>query len=104
MTDKQREICEANGWSVYEYNGTIELSKYSPANEEHLLTLVDDETIAEQVMEAYENFDVDRHAEMWIPERGQGGVPETIKEIVEDAEAIKAMIKELADALKEKFR
>lgn len=36
---------------------------------------------------------------MWIPERGKGDCPESISELVEDAEAIKDMIFELWDAL-----
>ena len=50
----------------------------------------------------YEDFDVDEHIEMWIEARrnGTAGVP-SIRELVEDAEAIEAMILELSQTLRD---
>ena len=85
MLDKAEEL----DWfySVYvepsQNNRTyVEMEKYSPAGTEDLWDYAD-------------NFDVDGHVEMWLPERGKGGCPSTARELVEDAEAIVEMMKEL---------
>lgn len=40
---------------------------------------------------------------MWIEARGKvSGVPESIRELIEDAEEIQEMLNDLADALEEK--
>ena len=46
-----------------------------------------------------DDFDVDEHVELWIEGRGKNGVPATARELVEDAEAIRDMLNELAVAL-----
>lgn len=56
----------------------------------------------DSVREYANDFDPDEHAEMWIEGRGRNGVPESVKELIEDAYAIKQMIYELADALEGK--
>jgi hypothetical protein len=53
------------------------------------------ESFLKDLWDYADNFDVDEHVEMWIPERGKRGCPSTARELVEDAEAIKEMIKEL---------
>ena len=42
-----------------------------------------------------DDFDIDEHVEGWIPERGKGGCPSSIRELSADAEVIKDMILEL---------
>lgn len=51
------------------------------------------------VREYADGFDVDEHVELWIEGRGKNGVPATARELVEDAEAIRDMLNELAVAL-----
>lgn len=46
-----------------------------------------------------EDFDEDEHVELWVGGRGKRGVPETVRELVEDAKAIQKMLYELAEAL-----
>lgn len=92
-----------NGWHCEERN-YIELEKYSPAGEDFSMIIDFDvdspiNSFLENLKEYSEDFDIDEHVEMWIPKRGKGGCPESISELVEDAEAIKNMIFELWDAL-----
>lgn len=92
-----------NGWHCEERN-YIELEKYSPAGEDFSMIIDFDmdspiNSFLENLKEYSEDFDVDEHVEMWIPSRGKRGCPESISELVEDAEAIKDMIFELWDAL-----
>lgn len=78
----------------------VEMEKYSPAGEDFIMIIDSDvenqaETFLKNLWDYADNFDVDDHVEMWIPKRGKGGCPATARELVEDAEAIVEMIKEL---------
>ena len=46
-----------------------------------------------------EGFDSDENVELWVGMRGEGGVPETVRELVEGAEAIKKIYLDAAEAL-----
>ena len=46
------------------------------------------------------DFDIDEHASMHIENRGKFGIPSSVSVLVKDAEDIKDMLKELADAVK----
>lgn len=97
---KIKEIAERLGWRVSEYDdGTMDLSKYSPAGEDFSFTVNAKES-EKEIYEFYNSFDVDEHVEMWIEARKSGtpGVPST-RELVEDAEDIYKMLKELASAV-----
>lgn len=101
MNDKHREICENLGWKIIECSdGDYELEKWSPAGEDIIFD-VSAKKFVESVREYADSFDVDDHVEMWISGRGQRGVPSTVRELLEDAEAIEKMLDELADALEE---
>ena len=100
MNDIYRDICEKLDWSIYEAgNGDIELRKPSPAGEDFSF-IVDDEGFVDNVKAYAASFDKDEHIEMWILARrsGTSGVP-SAKELVEDAQAIDDMLRELACAL-----
>lgn len=99
LEQKYIYILEENDWSVSSYtnDGRVELEKYSPAGEDFLMC-VDVENFPESVREYANNFDADEHAEMWIKAIGRvNGVSN--RELIEDADAIKEMLNELADAL-----
>lgn len=100
MKETYREILERLGWSYTDDgDGNIELEKYSPAGEDFIIT-VGAENFVENVKEYAASFDQEEHIEMWVEARRNkvAGVP-SIKELVEDAEAIDRMLKELAEAL-----
>ena len=104
LEQKYIDILEENDWSVSSYtdDGRVELQKYSPAGEDFSI-IVEVEDFTESVREYANDFDADEHAEMWIEARGKvSGVPESIRELIEDTEEIQEMLNGLADALEEK--
>lgn len=103
LEQKYIDILEENDWYVCACNDRIvELEKYSPAGEDFIMDIAVD-NFPESVREYANDFDVDEHAAMWIEARGKvKGVSDSIRELIDDAEAIKEMICELADALEEK--
>jgi hypothetical protein len=79
--------------------------RWSPAGEDiplehqfdkHRFPSVSIGLIADWLQEEYEQFDVDEHVELWIGSRGKNGAPATVRELLEDAEAIEKMLEELA--------
>lgn len=100
MKKKIRDIIENLGWNVYEGETDIELEKYSPLGEDFIFSIGNNGNIVEQVIDYAENFDTNEHAEMYINIRGERGVPNSIKDLIEDAEDIKQMLLELANELK----
>lgn len=106
LEQKYINILEENDWSVSSYtnDGRVELQKYSPAGEDFSI-IVEVEDFPNAVRDCAIDFDANKHAEMWIEAKGKvNGVPESIRELIEDAEAIQEMLNELADALEEKDR
>ena len=100
MNETYREICENHDWSVTICDdGTIELETSSPAGEDLIVT-VEAENFVDNVKAYAASFDQEEHIAMWVEARRSGtrGVP-SIKELVEDAQAIDDMLRELACAL-----
>lgn len=92
------------GWKVYDCGeGNYELSTYSPAGENVVITLYGETLagIAENAGEAFDAFDADGHAAeiYYLKHEGHdyqrefyAGAPDNLRELLEDAEAIKTMI------------
>lgn len=102
MNEKYFEVFHRLDWNcsdVYE-NGDIELETWSPAGEDVVFD-VNTNNLVYEVRCYANNFDVDDHVLMWAEHRGENGVPNSIRELVDDAEAIQDMLNELADALEE---
>lgn len=99
IPDKYIDICEELDWSVHICNDDVELEKYSPAGEDFIFT-VPTLNFVKEVEQYAEDYDPDEHAEMWIDSRGKGGCPSSIRELIDDADAIAEMLKELAKSLK----
>lgn len=59
------------------------------------------ENFPESVYEYARDFDADEHAEMWVRHRGEGGCPSSVRKLIDDADAIKEMLEELANRLME---
>lgn len=100
MKERYREICENLDWSVHvDDDGTIELEKYSPAGEDFVFAVKEDDFVQE-VKEYAAYFDIDEHIAMWIEAKQNGtrGVP-SARELVHDEEDIDKMLQELAAAL-----
>lgn len=114
VTDEMQallEQAENEGWESTSYlesdgkRAYVEMEKYSPAGEDFLMYIDFEpdnqvETFLDNLCEYAAEFDTDEHAEMWLESRGKGGCPSTLKELLDDARAIKKMIKELSDKLR----
>ncbi len=89
---------EKLGWHCNLYGQYIEFSQHSPAGEDFSFT-ASGNTIGEMkasIRGYVEDFDTEEHIAMWViaKQEGTAGVP-TIRELVEDADAIQAMLNEL---------
>lgn len=103
LAQKYIDVLEAHDWAVSSYtnDGRVELETYSPAGEDFCIC-VEVENFPKTVMEYWEDFDPDEHAEELILARRNGfqGVP-SASVLTNDAQAIDNMILELAHALAE---
>ena len=111
LSEKIIEVLEAHDISLcgeisertYNNDGyDVELETYSPEGEDVIIPLIYDGTEEDFIrqFERYaEGFDAEEHAEMWIEGRGKNGVPDSIKDLLEDAEWIKGTLMEIADEL-----
>ena len=100
IEQKYLKVIEDLGWHIsYDPNDvSVEIGRTSPAGEDFSFEVYAKD-FPQGVIEAADDFDPDEHAEMWVSHRGERGCPSGIRELVEDAEAIKQMLKTLADAL-----
>lgn len=100
-------VAEASYWGVRWDEDNIagekcvEFSKYSPAGEDFSFEVwyLHVSEISDKIMEYYEGFDPEEHVMLWANSAGSNGVP-SLRELMEDADAIEEMIRELAIALK----
>lgn len=111
LSKRIEELLEKHDFSVcgeiserYREKGRydIDLETYSPEGEDVIVSLIYDGTEEDFIREfiSYANdFDAEEHAEMWIECRGKNGVPNSIKNLLEDAEWIKSILGEVADDL-----
>ena len=108
MNNKFVDICEQLGWNVIKYDKEIELAQYSPAGEDFSFILVCDPNDAEEIIselqDYYESFDPEEHVVEWIDAKKNGvsGVPD-LRTLLDDAEQIDDMIRELVVVLEEAF-
>lgn len=100
IEQKYIDVVEGLGWNILgDLNDTrVELQKESLAGEDFVFG-VDTADFLKEIIEYADGFDIDEHVELWVEHRGEGGCPSTVRELVEDAEDIKEMLKTLADAL-----
>lgn len=99
------EAANSVGWEVHEENesgGTTiyRFSRFSPS-EEDLEYYARPERLLDDLWDNYRFFDVDEHVELWVGSRGQNGVPGTIRELLEDAEAIDKLLEQLFEAVRD---
>lgn len=111
LSKRIEELLEKHDFSVcgeisertYNNDGyDVELETYSPEGEDVIVSLTYDgteEDFIRQFRSYAEGFDAEEHAEMWIESRGKNGVPDSIKDLLEDAEWIKSTLEEVADDL-----
>ncbi len=99
MNRRQRRICERLGWNVTVYKNDVELAQSSPAGEDFSFT-ANKKNFAQSVKEYAEGFDADEHAEMWVQNMHTvRGVPQSIRTLIDDADAIQEMLTELSEQI-----
>lgn len=99
MNRKQRRICERLGWNVTVLENEVELAQYSPVGEDFSF-IADKKNFAHSIKEYAENFDPDEHAEMWVTNMHTvKGVPQSIRTLIDDADAIQEMLTELSEQI-----
>lgn len=101
LLKKYIKAIEKLGWIVGEGENEIEIKNWSPAGEnivEYFQTKTD---IAAQARALTDNYDADEHAEMWVEYRGKNGIPSSIRDLINDADAIGKMYEQLAVKLEE---
>ena len=99
MNKMIENVLDKLGWWFKEYKDDdyIEIGKQSPEGEDFFFT-VDKKNIVREIREYADDFDPDEHAEMWCEARGRvAGVPQSIRALIDDADAIKLMLQELAE-------
>lgn len=112
LVDKVERAIEGTPW-MFEMGECDEVvyalfEAHSPAGEDYCIEETFDVCnpisfggIQGLVHREYESFDADEHAAMWVEYRGKRGVPKSIRTLIEDAEAIELMLKELDERMGE---
>ena len=113
LSERTIEILGNNDMKIYdrcEQDGEFirEIEFYSPKGEDVCECIFYDGT-DESFIKAFrsnaENFDANEHAEMWIENRGRvSGVPESVRDLITDAEWIKDTLLSVADELEGKHK
>lgn len=99
MNQKYLDKLQQLDWTAYEGDNYIEFEKSSPAGEDVLFSTGKDNFV-DEIKEYATDFDPEEHIEMWVAAKQNGGknIP-SIRELVEDADAIDKMLQELAIAM-----
>ena len=96
-------LCGKISERTYNNDGyDVELETYSPEGEDVIISLIYDGTEEDFIrqFERYaDDFDAEEHAEIYINMRGKNGVPDSIKDLLEDAEWQKEMLLKVAKEL-----
>lgn len=79
----------------------IECEGYTPAGENFgfYLSGETEKELANSLRQYADYFDVDEHVELWVDKRGKNGVPNSIRELVEDAAWIKTELDKIAELI-----
>ena len=110
LTDELTDIIESHEWSIdYEDDGTIYLSKYSPAGQDfgfYIEKVESIEEFADKIYDQYNEYDVSEAAYLWLDSDGHGkdGAPYDMKDVYEDMEACEQNILELYELIKEAIK
>lgn len=110
LDKKIQDVLEKNEFNFDEEisehdNGKyIEINQGTPEGEDWWETIWFDGTyegFTNAVEERVLNFDIDEEVEIWIPNRGNGGCPNSIMDLVHDAEWKQKTLEKLLDDLQE---
>ena len=108
LNEKITEVLENNEVKLsekYEANNNEfyhEVEFYSDAGEDVVETVFYNGTSKDFIRAFREMamiFDADEHAAMWVDSRGERGVPDSIRVLIDDADSIKEFLLKVADEL-----
>ena len=106
LTEREQEVLEKLGWRLVDIanddrRAYVEIENWSPAGEDlcEMIDVDEWDTFATATRKWAQSFDEEEHVELYVGMRGKQGVHSTIRELVDDAEAIQAMFNDLADAI-----
>lgn len=109
LGEELTDILNNNDISVYSAEQTengmsIGLEFYSDLGENVIIDIdcKDKDDFIKKFEEYAQDFDVDEHAEMWIEGRGTNGVPESVSDLLEDAQSIKNFLVQVSDEIEGK--
>ncbi len=104
MTKKQQYICKRLGWNIISEDNYIMLEQFSPAGEDFFF-YVDKTNFAKSISEYAEDFNPTEHAAIWVKNMHTvNGVPQSIRILIDDADAIKQMLTELSEQINKTLR
>ena len=101
------EVIEKEGWSVNtnEEGKIVFVENHSPLGEDLPIETCDDtDNIYEAIKREWEAFDVDEHVAMYVDMRGTRGVPNSIEDLVNDANDIEEMLESLFASVNNWYR
>lgn len=101
------KILEDNGFVIEEItkqsNGIyVDLNQSTPLGEDWWITIFFDGTNNGFIQEFYNyayNFDIDEEVECFVQGRGKNGIPNSVVDLVEDAQWKQKILEETADKL-----
>ena len=94
-----QEVAEALEWRVHISETNVEFENWSPAGE-NLVFSFENGTVKQfrlEIVNYYNGFDAEAHAAEWYG--ANRGEPESLRDLLEDADAIDGMLRELVMAL-----
>lgn len=98
LSKELRKVIEQKGWKINEYDNEIDICQYSPLGEDFFFT-VSKENARQEIIDYAFEFDPEEHAELYIGMRGTHGIPNSIRDLMDDADAIAEMLDELSEAV-----
>lgn len=101
MTVKEKimDIADDLFWGTTECgDGSIEFERRSPADEDFIFTIDGNDPVKE-IRDYARDFDPEEHAEFWVRNRENSTSIPNIRILIEDADDIKKMLTELAEAV-----
>lgn len=99
VTDtRTQNILNARGWRYIITNVDVTLTWYTPYGGEYSFLVATDNTLSEISFHAAD-FNVDDYVKLFINHLGEDGVPSTVKDLLEDAEAISDELKALDEVV-----
>jgi hypothetical protein len=99
---KFSNVAQRLGWKVDVNNDEYTFSKFSPAGQDFNFTVSGSaEEVVREIKERVDDFDVSAEAYIWLDESGHGanGAPYDMRDLYNDMEACREMMRELWRAL-----